>query len=234
MPYPWVFGMWALWIGGFVVVARVFSQSRPWTPAVRGGGGGVVGGHRAARELAIRLDRLTWIPIGHRSPRISSPCSSKPGGRRRTVGGVADSCIGERTERNGPSSPSRVTIGSMPSSAGGGERLGHRVDRAHRNAEGPEPLDPLSRRAVDEYGAQLCLEVCDMLDPAGVRLEAGIGRQLRTAKLLAQAFPEDLTGSRERKPAVGARVDLIRGDGRMPIPVPVRAAVRSTQTRSPR
>jgi hypothetical protein len=34
MPYPWVFGMWALWIGGFVVVARVFSQSRVWTPAV--------------------------------------------------------------------------------------------------------------------------------------------------------------------------------------------------------
>ena len=34
MPYPWVFGMWALWIGGLVVVARVFSQSRAWTPAV--------------------------------------------------------------------------------------------------------------------------------------------------------------------------------------------------------
>jgi hypothetical protein len=34
MPYPWVFGMWALWLGGFFVLAKVFSASRPWTPAV--------------------------------------------------------------------------------------------------------------------------------------------------------------------------------------------------------
>jgi len=34
MPYPWVFGMWALWIAGSVVLARVFSGRRPWTPAV--------------------------------------------------------------------------------------------------------------------------------------------------------------------------------------------------------
>jgi hypothetical protein len=34
MPYPWVFGMWALWLCGLVVVARVFAESRKWTPVV--------------------------------------------------------------------------------------------------------------------------------------------------------------------------------------------------------
>jgi hypothetical protein len=34
MPYPWVFAMWALWLGGLFVLAKVFSASRPWTPAV--------------------------------------------------------------------------------------------------------------------------------------------------------------------------------------------------------
>jgi hypothetical protein len=34
MPYPWVFAMWALWIGGFIVLFRVFRDSRPWTPVV--------------------------------------------------------------------------------------------------------------------------------------------------------------------------------------------------------
>jgi hypothetical protein len=34
MPYPWVFGMWGLWIGGFTVLFRIFRDSRPWTPAV--------------------------------------------------------------------------------------------------------------------------------------------------------------------------------------------------------
>lgn len=34
MPYPWAFGMWALWAGGFAFLVRVFSRRRPWTPAV--------------------------------------------------------------------------------------------------------------------------------------------------------------------------------------------------------
>ncbi len=34
MPYPWVFGMWALWIGGFYVLIRVFRSSPAWTPLV--------------------------------------------------------------------------------------------------------------------------------------------------------------------------------------------------------
>lgn len=34
MPYPWVFGMWALWGTGFVVLIRVFRASPVWTPAV--------------------------------------------------------------------------------------------------------------------------------------------------------------------------------------------------------
>jgi hypothetical protein len=34
MPYPWAFGMWALWAGGLVVLIRVFSESRVWTPVV--------------------------------------------------------------------------------------------------------------------------------------------------------------------------------------------------------
>ncbi len=34
MPYPWVFGMWALWIGGFIVLFRMFQDSRLWTPTV--------------------------------------------------------------------------------------------------------------------------------------------------------------------------------------------------------
>ena len=34
MPYPWVFGMWAVWLVGLFVLARVFEESRLWTPAV--------------------------------------------------------------------------------------------------------------------------------------------------------------------------------------------------------
>ena len=34
MPYPWVFGMWALWGAGWFLVIRVFGQAPPWTPAV--------------------------------------------------------------------------------------------------------------------------------------------------------------------------------------------------------
>lgn len=34
MSYPWVFGMWALWLCGLVVLARVFAESREWTPVV--------------------------------------------------------------------------------------------------------------------------------------------------------------------------------------------------------
>lgn len=34
MPYPWAFGMWVLWIGGWAVLARVFTRRRLWTPAV--------------------------------------------------------------------------------------------------------------------------------------------------------------------------------------------------------
>jgi hypothetical protein len=37
MPYPWVFGMWALWIGGLIVLLRLFQGSRPWTPLVAAG-----------------------------------------------------------------------------------------------------------------------------------------------------------------------------------------------------
>jgi len=36
MPYPWVFVMWALWIGGVIVLIRVFQDSRAWTPVVAG------------------------------------------------------------------------------------------------------------------------------------------------------------------------------------------------------
>ncbi|MDH3606307.1 MAG: hypothetical protein OER12_04865 [Acidimicrobiia bacterium] len=34
MPYPWVFGMWALWLVGWVLVVRVVQASPPWTSAV--------------------------------------------------------------------------------------------------------------------------------------------------------------------------------------------------------
>jgi hypothetical protein len=34
MPYPWVFGMWALWIGGWLIVVQLFRSRRPWTPLV--------------------------------------------------------------------------------------------------------------------------------------------------------------------------------------------------------
>ena len=34
MPYPWVYGMWALWIAGLVLLVRVFRRSPLWTPAV--------------------------------------------------------------------------------------------------------------------------------------------------------------------------------------------------------
>jgi hypothetical protein len=34
MPYPWAFAMWALWIGGLIVLIRVFADSRARTPVV--------------------------------------------------------------------------------------------------------------------------------------------------------------------------------------------------------
>ena len=34
MPYPWVFGMWALWIGGIVGLIRAFQSARAWTLVV--------------------------------------------------------------------------------------------------------------------------------------------------------------------------------------------------------
>ncbi len=34
MPYPWVFGMWALWAGGLFALVRVFRDSQAWTPVV--------------------------------------------------------------------------------------------------------------------------------------------------------------------------------------------------------
>jgi hypothetical protein len=34
MPYPWVFVMWALWIAGLAVLARVLQRSPAWTPIV--------------------------------------------------------------------------------------------------------------------------------------------------------------------------------------------------------
>ncbi|MDH3538687.1 MAG: hypothetical protein OEP52_01720 [Acidimicrobiia bacterium] len=32
MPYPWAFGMWVLWIGGLIMLIRVFQDHRAWTP----------------------------------------------------------------------------------------------------------------------------------------------------------------------------------------------------------
>lgn len=34
MPYPWVFGMWAIWAAGLVILVRVVKRSPAWTPAV--------------------------------------------------------------------------------------------------------------------------------------------------------------------------------------------------------
>ena len=34
MPYPWVYGMWALWLTGLFVLGRVFRRSAAWTPVV--------------------------------------------------------------------------------------------------------------------------------------------------------------------------------------------------------
>jgi hypothetical protein len=34
MPYPWVYGMWAIWIAGLFVLIRVFERSQMWTSAV--------------------------------------------------------------------------------------------------------------------------------------------------------------------------------------------------------
>jgi len=34
MPYPWVFGMWALWAAGLVLVIRVLRASPARTPLV--------------------------------------------------------------------------------------------------------------------------------------------------------------------------------------------------------
>jgi hypothetical protein len=32
MPYPWAFGMWAVWIGGLIMLIGVFHTFRAWTP----------------------------------------------------------------------------------------------------------------------------------------------------------------------------------------------------------
>ncbi len=32
--YPWVFGMWALWLAGLIPLTTVFRTSPAWTPAV--------------------------------------------------------------------------------------------------------------------------------------------------------------------------------------------------------
>ena len=34
MPFPWVYGMWAIWIAGVFVLVRVVKRSPAWTPAV--------------------------------------------------------------------------------------------------------------------------------------------------------------------------------------------------------
>ncbi len=34
MPYPWAYGMWAIWVGGLYVLLRVFRRSPLWTPVV--------------------------------------------------------------------------------------------------------------------------------------------------------------------------------------------------------
>ena len=34
VPYPWVFGMWAIWVAGVLVLVRVVKLSPAWTPAV--------------------------------------------------------------------------------------------------------------------------------------------------------------------------------------------------------
>lgn len=34
VPGPWYVVMWAVWITGWVMVARVYKTRRPWTPAV--------------------------------------------------------------------------------------------------------------------------------------------------------------------------------------------------------
>ena len=34
MPYPWVYGMWAIWVAGVFVLVRVVRQSPAWTATV--------------------------------------------------------------------------------------------------------------------------------------------------------------------------------------------------------
>lgn len=34
VPYPWVFLLWAAWVGGLVVLVRVVRRAPIWTPAV--------------------------------------------------------------------------------------------------------------------------------------------------------------------------------------------------------
>ncbi len=34
VPYPAVFGMWGIWMAGWVALARVFDRRRAWTPVV--------------------------------------------------------------------------------------------------------------------------------------------------------------------------------------------------------
>lgn len=41
MPYPWVFGMWALWLAGWVLVIRVVQATPVWTPIVAVGAVGL-------------------------------------------------------------------------------------------------------------------------------------------------------------------------------------------------
>jgi hypothetical protein len=34
MPYPWVFGMWAIWVGGLFALVKVVKRYPAWTPLV--------------------------------------------------------------------------------------------------------------------------------------------------------------------------------------------------------
>ncbi|MGZ8755646.1 MAG: hypothetical protein ACXW15_10715 [Acidimicrobiia bacterium] len=34
MPYPWVYGLWAIWVAGVFVLVRVVKRSPAWTPVV--------------------------------------------------------------------------------------------------------------------------------------------------------------------------------------------------------
>lgn len=34
MPYPWVYGMWAIWLGGLIPLVKVVKRFPAWTPLV--------------------------------------------------------------------------------------------------------------------------------------------------------------------------------------------------------